>query len=152
MYNRPIVPDTFQVPLIERTSRCLFRPLTVRDVTRDFDAVISSREYLTTHFKPESSWPDGLTIEQNLIDLGWHEYEFQNRTSFAYTIADLKDEFTLGCCYIYPSQLDMHEIAVYYWIRPTEIDTGLDKHVADTLEKWIIQAWPFKNPLMIHPV
>ena len=152
MYNQPIVPDNFKVPLIERTSRCLFRPLTVRDVTRDFDAVMSSKEYLKANFKPYSSWPEGLTIEQNLIDLGWHEYEFQNRTSFTYTIADLKDELTLGCCYIYPSRSDEYEITVSYWVRPTEIRVGLSKHVANALEQWLSQNWPFKNPLFIHPV
>ena len=138
-------------PLIERTSRCLFRPLTVRDVTRDFDAVMSSREYLIDHFKPETSWPDGLTIEQNLIDLGWHEYEFQNHTSFAYTITDLTDELTLGCCYIYPSQLDEHEVSVSYWIRSSELNTGLSQHVAEALQQWISKNWPFENPLFIHP-
>ena len=152
MYNQPIVPANFHVPLIERTCRCLIRPLTVRDVTRDFDAVMSSKDYLKTHFKPENSWPEGLTIEQNLIDLGWHEYEFQNRTSFTYTIADLKDELTLGCCYIYPSQSDEHEIDVSYWVRSTELNTGLDQHVAYALEKWIAKSWPFENPLFIHPV
>ena len=152
MYNQPIVPDDFKVPLIERTSRCLFRPLTVRDVTRDFDAVMSSKEYLKANFKPDSSWPADLTIEQNLIDLGWHEYEFQNRTSFTYTIADLKDELTLGCCYIYPSQSDEHKINVSYWVRSTELDTGLDQHVAYALEQWIAKSWPFENPLFIHPV
>ena len=151
MYNKPIVPDTFQIPLIERTPRCLFRPLTVRDVTRDFDAVMSSREYLIDHFKPEKSWPDGLTIEQNLIDLGWHEYEFQNHTSFAYTIADLTDEITLGCCYIYPSQLDEHEVSVSYWVRSSELNTGLSQHVAEALQQWISKNWPFENPLFIHP-
>ena len=152
MYNQPIVPDDFKVPLIERTSRCLFRPLTVRDVTRDFDAVMSSKEYLKANFKPDSSWPEGLTIEQNLIDLGWHEYEFQNRTSFTYTIADLKDELTLGCCYIYPTRSDEYEITVSYWVRSTEIRTGLSKHVADALEQWLSQTRTFKNPLFIHPV
>ena len=151
MYNKPIVPDTFQIPLVERTNRCLFRPLTVRDVDRDFDAVISSREYLIDYFKPETPWPDGLTIEQNLIDLGWHEYEFQNRTSFAYTITALKDELTLGCCYIYPSHLDGHEVSVSYWVRSTELDTGLAQHVGDTLKKWISKSWPFDNPFFIHP-
>ena len=145
MYNKPIVPDTFQIPLIERTSRCLFRPLTVRDVTRDFDAVMSSREYLIDHFKPETSWPDGLTIEQNLIDLGWHEYEFQNHTSFAYTITDLTDELTLGCCYIYPSQLDEHEVSVSYWVRSSELNTGLSQHVAKHCNNGFQETGPLKT-------
>ena len=112
---------------------------------------IDVNKYLIDHFKPETSWPDGLTIEQNLIDLGWHEYEFQNHTSFAYTITDLTDELTLGCCYIYPSQLDEHEVSVSYWVRSSELNTGLSQHVAEALQQWISRNWPFENPLFIHP-
>ncbi len=150
MYLDPIVPAEFHVPLIKETTRCLFRPLTISDVTRDLDAVMSSAEYLREHFNPDSNWPDGLTLEQNLVDLGWHEYEFQNRTSFAYTITDPKDERTLGCCYIYPSKMEHHDVSVSHWVRESERDTGLNEHVTHTLKTWIAMDWPFQNPLYIQ--
>jgi len=150
MYHDPIVPPKFRVPTSKETSRCLFRPLTIRDVTRDFDAVMSSAEFLKEHFNPSSSWPEGLTVEQNLIDLGWHEYEFQNRTSFTYTITDLEDKLTLGCCYIYPSKLENCDVSVSHWVRDSERNTGLAEHVADTLKNWITDDWPFVSPLYIE--
>lgn len=150
MYLDPIVPAEFHVPLIKETTRCLFRPLTMSDVTRDFDAVMSSAEYLREHFNPDSNWPDGLTLEQNLVDLGWHEYEFQNRTSFTYTITDLEDKLTLGCCYIYPSKLENCDVSVSHWVRDSERNTGLAEHIADTLKNWITDDWPFVSPLYIE--
>ena len=150
MYHDPIVSQEFNVPLLKKTARCLFRPLTIRDVIRDFDAVMSSAEYLKEHFNPSSSWPEGLTVERNLVDLGWHEYEFQNRTSFTYTITDTEDELTLGCCYIYPSKLKNHDVSVSHWVRDSERETGLNQHIADTLKNWITKEWPFKSPLYIE--
>ena len=150
MYNNPIVPSAFKVPAIKKTPRCILRPLTMRDATRDFDAVMSSAEYLREHFNPDSSWPEGLTIEQNLIDLGWHEYEFQNRTSFTYTVVDLLDETTVGCCYIYPSTLDGHEVSISHWVRDSERATGLNEHLKQTLKTWVTEEWPFSNPLYIN--
>jgi hypothetical protein len=40
--------------------------------------VTTSAEHVKTVW-PGGSWPDGLTLKQNLIDLGWHEKEFQLR-------------------------------------------------------------------------
>ena len=46
--------------------------LKVSDVVKDYDAVMSSIEHLqkTKPFGPNQKWPKGLTLEQNLIDLG----------------------------------------------------------------------------------
>ena len=75
MYKRAIVPKDFVVPVQLKTSRCIFQPLTQRDVVRDFDAVMSSEDFLRNVFNPKSAWPTGLSLEGNLADLGWHEVE-----------------------------------------------------------------------------
>jgi hypothetical protein len=152
VYNKPIVPKDFDVPLGKNTSRCLIRPLSIRDVTRDFEAVMSSCQYLKKHFNPASDWPENLSLEQNMIDLGWHEYEFQNRTSFTYTITDLENQRTLGCCYFYPSLEKDYEIRVSYWVRESERNSGLDEHVGNTLRAWIESDWPFKNAFFVPSV
>ena len=54
------------------------RMLTVNDVVKDYDAVMTGVEHLRTVW-PSGTWPDGLTFEQDLIDLGWHQKEFQRR-------------------------------------------------------------------------
>ena len=65
----PLVPDGFTVPAGLETGRFRLRMLTVRDVVADFEAIRDRAP--------------GLTLEQNLIDLGWHQKEFQTRRSFA---------------------------------------------------------------------
>ena len=72
--------------------------LTVNGVVRDYDAVVSSLNHLDGSFEPGSQWPSAdLTLEQNLIGLGWHQKEFQRRTTFAYTIVSLDESIILGC-------------------------------------------------------
>jgi hypothetical protein len=46
---------------------------------------------------------DDLTLEQDLIDPGWHQKEFQKRSSFACTMMSLDESRCLGCVYILPS-------------------------------------------------
>ncbi|MBO0791233.1 MAG: hypothetical protein J2P36_09820, partial [Ktedonobacteraceae bacterium] len=64
---------------------------------------MSGREHLHTIFGPQTVWPaETMTLEQNLEDLRWHQSEFENRTSCAYTVMSLDENQCLGCTYIYP--------------------------------------------------
>jgi hypothetical protein len=96
--STPLVPTDFGVPQKLETSEFRLRMLTINDVVRDYDAVMSSVEHLKTIW-PASTWPDGLTLEQNLIDLGWHQKEFQMRRSFAYTVVTPSESQVTGCVY-----------------------------------------------------
>ena len=81
------------------------RNLTINDVVKDYDAVMSSIEHLRGVLGPSRVWPSAdLTFEQDLIDLGWHQKEFQIRSSFTYTVMSLDESKCLGCVYIYPSE------------------------------------------------
>jgi len=51
---------------------------------------MTSVQHLKTIWPGGSDWPEGLTFEQDLIDLGWNQKEFQRRTSFALAIPDEK--------------------------------------------------------------
>ncbi|MCP4386775.1 MAG: GNAT family N-acetyltransferase, partial [Gammaproteobacteria bacterium] len=84
MYNQPIVADDFEVPEVMETERIRLRPLTIHLAVKDYDAVMTSEKRLRTVHDPGGEWPQGLTLEQNIIELGWHQSEFQLRTSFAY--------------------------------------------------------------------
>ena len=78
-----LVPDDFDVPDVLEHPRFRLRMLSVNDLVKDYDAVMSSVEHLRTTFSRESdsSWPEGLTIEDDLVDLGWHQREFTLRSS-----------------------------------------------------------------------
>ena len=93
----PFVPADFVVPQRLETAEFRLRMLTVNDVVKDYDAVMTSIEHLRTIW-PESGWPDGLTFEQDLIDLGWHQKEFQTRRSFAYTVVKPVNRWSQDAC------------------------------------------------------
>ena len=144
------VPDSFDVPAQKETAAFRLRMLTVHDVVKDYDAVMSSVERLTTVFGDNSGWPKGLTLEQNLIDLGWHQKEFQRRTSFAYTVMNLDETTCLGCVYILPpyrsKSPDANEFdaAVFLWVRDSAYAAGLDEKLLAVVKQWIEEQWPFE--------
>jgi len=88
--DAPWIPGDFTVPTQLENEHFRLRTLTVNDVVKDYDAVMSSRDHLKSVFGPNSDWPQAdLSLEQDLIDLGWHQKEFQIRSSFAYTVVSL---------------------------------------------------------------
>jgi hypothetical protein len=142
--RKPFVPTTFEVPESLETDKFRLRMLTVNDVVKDYDAVMSSVEHLQGVFGEHSKWPSyDLSLEQDLIDLGWHQKEFQTRSSFAYTVMNLNESQCLGCMYIFPSREEDYEADVYTWVRKSEYDKGLDSILFDTVKKWITNTWPF---------
>jgi len=145
MHGKPLVPDDFDVPPGLETGRLRLRPLLASDAVKDYDAVITSAERLKTVFRP-GTWPDGLTLEQNLKELAWHEIEFQKRRSFAYTVVSPDESRVLGCLYLYPTGRGGHDVEVSCWVRASEAETGLDAHLYDTVRRWLAEAWPFTNP------
>ena len=58
----PFVPKEFKVPEKLETKEFRLRMLTVNDVVKDYDAVMTSVEHLKTVW-PGGSWPEGLTFE-----------------------------------------------------------------------------------------
>ena len=145
MYSRPLVPKNFKVPEIYSSEEFIFKPLTVSNLIKDYDAVVSSVEHLTGLMDAENKWPDGLSIEENLIDLGWHQREFTLRHSFAYTVLSPKNEDYLGCCYIYPSDKLNFDAQAFFWIRQSRLADGLEERLGIIFEEWLHSEWPFKK-------
>jgi len=144
--SRPFVSHDFEVPEKLETEKVLLRMLTVNDVVKDYDAVMTSVEHLQGVFGPGSTWPSpDLTFEQDLIDLGWHQKEFQRRTSFAYTVMDPTESQCLGCVYIDPSRKKGYDAEVNLWVRKSEFDKGLDPILFDAVKQWMKDKWPFSN-------
>ena len=139
------VPSEFIIPETMETEEYRLRMLSIDDVEKDFEAVISSAEHLSKVW-PDSGWPDGLTLKQNLIDLGWHEKEFQNRTSFAYTMVTLDESKVLGCVYFHPTTKSDHDVEVFMWVRQSELQSGLDDKLFHAVKIWLERDWPFESP------
>jgi hypothetical protein len=137
-----LVSDDFEVPAGLEQERFRLRMLSVHDVVKDYAAILDRVE-------PDGTPSDaeGLTLEQNLIDLGWHQKEFQIRRSFAYTVMSPDESVCLGCVYIYPS--DEAEARVHMWVRRSAWQEGLDPVLEQTVRAWIDEAWPFQT--VVYP-
>ena len=144
--TKPFIPTDFKVPDKLEYQYFRLRMLTVNDVVKDYDAVMTSIEHLRGVFGPKSKWPGKeLTLEQDLIDLGWHQKEFQRRFSFAYTVMNKEESQCLGCVYINPSPKVAFDAVVYLWVRQSEYENGLDPVLFNAVKDWIKQDWPFKK-------
>ena len=120
--------------------------LTINDVVKDYDAVMSSIDHLQGVFGPNKSWPSvDLTFEQDLIDLGWHQKEFQNRSSFTYTVMSLDESRCLGCVYVYPSEKVGFDAKVILWVRQNQLENGLDEDLFSVVKKWLSEDWWFNR-------
>ncbi len=141
---RPFVPSDFDVPRSLETTEFRLRMLSVNDVVKDYDAVMSSVEHCRTIW-PGLGWPEGLTLEQNLVDLGWHQKEFQTRRSFAYTVVDLAESRVLGCVYIEPTKRVGYDAVVFLWARQSELAAGLEVRLYQAVRQWLGECWPFER-------
>jgi hypothetical protein len=146
IYGRSFVPKDFVIPPGLKTDRLKLRMLTIKDVEKDYSAVMNSRKHIYGVFGPDDDWPnDELTFEQDLIDLGWHQKEFQKRNSFTYAVVNLDSTDYLGCVYLYPSGKEDFDMEVYLWVTKEEFENGLDEHLFETVKNWIKKDWPFKK-------
>lgn len=145
---KKFIPRDFKIPSTLESLRFRLRMLTINDVVKDYDAVMTSIKHLqkTKPFGPNHKWPTvELTFEQDLIDLGWHQKEFQKRTSFAYTMVNLDETECLGCLYIYPSNNPDYDAIIIMWVRQSEVANGLDEILSSSVKKWVKDTWPFKR-------
>ena len=133
-----LVPDDFEVPDVLEQERFRLRKLTVDDVVKDFDAICDRVDH-----RGNPRPPFVETVAENLVDLGWHQREFEMRRSFAYTIVAPDESRVLGCAYIDPS--DTHDARVWMWVRRDAYEDGLDPVVEAVLREWLERDWPFER-------
>jgi hypothetical protein len=133
-----LVADDFDVPAGLEHERFRLRKLTVDDVVKDFDAINARVDH---RGEPRPAFVP--TIALNLVDLGWHEKEFELRRSFAYTVVALDESEVLGCVYVDPSET--HDARIWLWVRRSAWDDGLDPVLEQTVRDWIAGSWPFER-------
>lgn len=144
-----LVPDSFKVPEKLGTSDFIIRKLRFSDTKLDYQAVMSSIDIIKK--TRGGTWPDSsLTFMDDQIDLGWHQREFENRTSFAYTVMLPDESKCLGCLYLYPpghrSEFSKDaDVDVSFWVTQEAYSRGLYKILYKVLDKWLKSTWPFKK-------
>jgi hypothetical protein len=139
-----MVPADFQLPGRILTDRFLMRPLIVSDAEPDYEAWRSSLDHLRGVFGPDADWPT-MSLHDNAIDLAWHQRERDAASSFAYTVFDPTDTTCLGCVYICPPRKVPFDAEVFYWVRASEVATGLDDDLGSFVRRWVTEAWPFTS-------
>lgn len=142
---KTFVPGDFRVPERLETGQFTLRPLRISDVVKDYDAVMSSVAHLQGVFGPGNDWPRAdLSLEQDLIDLGWHHAEFQMRRSFAYTVMSPDEALCLGCVYLYPTAIPQFDAEVFAWVRASHA-AALDAALLAAVRGWLARDWPFRR-------
>jgi hypothetical protein len=140
-----LVPREFNVPDRLEHAEFILRPLRITDVVKDYDAVMTSTLHLQGVFGPANDWPKAdLSLEQDLIDLGWHHAEFQMRRSFAYTMMSTDESRCLGCVYIYPTSFAGFDAEAYGWVRASHA-AALDGPLMEALRCWLKDLWSFRR-------
>ena len=140
------LPREFQAPAVVETAHFRMRSITIHDAFKDYDAVMSSREHLWSRFGKIWGWPaEDLTIEQDIVDLGWHQKEFQLGSSFDYAVMSLDERRLLGCVYVDPPHEDGTDADVWFWARQSELAGGLEAELQTFLVPWLAENWPLRT-------
>lgn len=142
----PFLPRDFRVPERLETPELRLRPITIHDVIKDYDAVMSSRGLLWERFGDSWGWPaEDLTLERDLIDLAWHQKEADLRRAFNYAVMSLDEKRLLGCVYIDPPTKAGFDAEVYLWVRASEVPGGLEERLYAVVREWVARDWPFRK-------
>lgn len=133
MYKRPLLADGLRPPDRWGGPDWLARPLRLSDAEADFAAVQASADRLRGWMNPDSAWPDGLTLHENKVDLGWHEREFTTGNSYAWTL--IRRAEVVGCSYLDPSDREGFTAMAFWWLRTGH--EGLDDAVGSAFRALI---------------
>ena len=136
-----LVPDSFFPPREIDLAGVRLSVLTIDDVVQDYEAVIESGGALHGLFSADDRWPDGLTLRDNIIDLGWHEKEFKRRSSFAWGLWQPDRSRYLGTAYVLPDPTREADAHAVHWIRKSEYDPKLRSVFKSEWEIWV-REWP----------
>lgn len=118
----------FEVSALLETETFRIRPITVHDLVKDYEAVMTNRKHLWELFG--EAW-------------GWHQKEFQLRSSFDYAVVSLDERRMLGCIYVDPPEKEGFDAEVYFWALADIPNTDLEKDLAEVVRRWISLEWPF---------
>ena len=145
-----LVEETFQNPEKLIHHNFIARKLMGSDAYLDYMAVMSSIDIIRK--TRGGDWPTpNLSFEDDFIDLCWHQREFENKSSFAFTVFKPDETECLGCFYLYqpgfraecPANSD---VDISFWVTQTAYNKGLYQELYFAIKKWLDAEWPFKHP------
>lgn len=143
----------------------IVRPLTPSDVTLDYDAVMSSRDFLF-HWEQDPPYPpEDFSVEDNLRDLEKMYSDHLDGSRYTYTVMNATETEVLGCVYLLPNddrmylsadvtsqdgtELSTVDATVSFWVRPSTWDEGFERVVLGAVLDWLHRDWLIKRPVII---
>lgn len=151
----PFVPSDFSPPTELDHPSFRLRPLAPEHNERDHAAWMGSIDHIrATPGFPDGTWPEPMSLEENLADLERHHRHFRDRVGFTYTVlapdGPLDRADVIGCVYIYPDDQPGTDVEVQSWVRADRAD--LDVPLAATVRAWLEEAWPWRpDQIRDHP-
>ncbi len=143
----------------------IVRPLMPSDVALDYDAVISSREFLF-HWEQNPPYPsEDFSLEDNLQDIEKMYSAHQDGSRYTYTVMNAAETEALGCVYLIPNDDPMYltaevtshdgtelstvDATVSFWVRPSTWADGFERVVLGAVLDWLHRDWSLKRPVII---
>ena len=79
-------------------------------------------------------------MNENQIDLAWHEREFALKRSFSWIVRNLQGKY-IGCAYLFPNQGRRVLAKVVTWIRSSCPDrAGILEKLNTELNAWLAEV------------
>lgn len=89
-----------------------------------------------------SSWPEPMTIEENLRDCRSHLARASSGSDFAYTVLLPDRDEVIGCVYFKPTRPPRPDaVDVRSWVTAEHSD--LDKPLYEVVNQWVTEHWPW---------
>lgn len=152
------------VPAGLATEEFVLRPITAADAEPDHVALMETREHL--RLWEQSAWPeDGFTVEANREDLAGLERRHAEHRAFTYTVLAPGGAECLGCVYVFPTTAAFLarstvtalaeeawqdvDAVVYFWVRASRMETGMDQRLLAALRAWFDGEWGFGRTVYV---
>lgn len=143
----------------------IVRPLLPSDVVLDYEAVMSSREFLF-HWEQDPPYPpEDFTVEENLEDLEKMHDAHRDGSRYTYTVMNTDETEALGCIYILPNDDSMYrtakvtshdgtdlsscEATVSFWVRVSTWRDGFEQTLLQSVLGWLQDHWALERPVIV---
>jgi hypothetical protein len=143
------LPTDFAAPKELVYQDIIARPLTRHDLKDDMEGVNSSLELIRR--TRGGSWPsEAVSEEFDLLDLAWHECEFQENSSFAYVVYSDSGQY-IGCFYLFPvgvrvplsDELVAYDVDASWWVTSAAYQSGYYQKLYSGIQQWLDEYSPF---------
>ncbi len=143
----------------------IVRPLVPADVELDYEAVMSSREFLY-HWEQDPPYPpENFSVADNLQDLEKMHEAHQDGSRYTYTVMNADETQTLGCLYFLPNDDRLYRTAevtshdgtdlasidatLSFWVRVSTWEDGFERRLLESVVAWMRNVWRLKSPVVI---